>query len=63
MQKEIVAAIQHLAAAASEEASNPKSARAHAVQAANILAALLGTPAVGPDVPVDPPANKSDGEE
>ncbi len=62
MQKEIVAAIQHLAAAASEEASNPKSARAHVVQAANILVALLGTSAVGPDVPVDPPAKKVEDE-
>lgn len=62
MQKEIVAAIQHLAAAASEEDSKPNSARAHVVQAANILLALLGIAAVGPDVPVDPPAKKVEEE-
>ena len=55
MQTEIVAAIQHLATAASEEASNPKSALGHVKEAANLLLKLLGAPAVAPDFPPDPP--------
>lgn len=49
MQQEIAEAIQHLKDAAAQEQINKKSARAHVVQAANILNALLGLPAVGPD--------------
>lgn len=50
MGQEIADAIQHLKNAAANEQRNKKAARKHLVDATNILHALLGLPAVGPDV-------------
>lgn len=49
MQQEIVEAIQHLKDAAAQDQVNKKLARAHVVQAANILNTLLRLPTADPD--------------
>lgn len=59
MQQEIEEAIRHLKDAAANEQINKKSARAHVIQATNILTALLGLPSVGPDPDPGPQTKKS----
>lgn len=49
MQQQIVEAIQHLKDAAAQDQVNKKLARAHVVQAANILNTLLRLPTADPD--------------
>ena len=60
MAQEIEDAIQHLRNAEAKESSNKKAARAELVQAVNLLHAVLGLAAVGPDIGVEPPTRRAD---